>query len=178
MSIGHIIMMLVKQLGEIRGRTLLQKLVYFVGALSGRDFGHYAHYFGPFSSEVAYEVDRLVGAGFLTDEISIYPINDNPFGEIRCHTYRLTSEGQTVVEHLSHAERKATEDIVGAIASHAIGRDLRLLSIAAKAHFIRTYKPNASTDDELKREAKRWSWNLTDEELKSAKNFLNHVNLV
>jgi uncharacterized protein YwgA len=36
----------------MRGRTLLQKKLYFVSALSREDFGYEPHYYGPYSTVV------------------------------------------------------------------------------------------------------------------------------
>ena len=45
--------------GHIQGKTKLQKLVYFTGALTGMldGLGYRAHYYGPFSPTVAAGLD-------------------------------------------------------------------------------------------------------------------------
>jgi len=41
--------------GEIRGKTKLQKTIYFLGRLSNHidELGYNPHFYGPYSSEVA-----------------------------------------------------------------------------------------------------------------------------
>ncbi len=54
--------------GEIKGRTKLQKTIYFLAITSGADpheFGFGPHFYGPYSEEVADAVDRLKSLGFV-----------------------------------------------------------------------------------------------------------------
>ena len=53
--------------GEIKGKTKLQKTIYFMGVMSGslRDLGYQAHFYGPFSADVADAVGRLKSVGFV-----------------------------------------------------------------------------------------------------------------
>ena len=39
--------------GTMRGKTLLQKRLYFVSVILGVDLGYEPHYYGPYSEEVA-----------------------------------------------------------------------------------------------------------------------------
>jgi uncharacterized protein YwgA len=39
--------------GDMRGKTLLQKRVYFLSVVLGMDLGYEAHYYGPYSEQVA-----------------------------------------------------------------------------------------------------------------------------
>src|SRR5262249_40853843 len=56
--------------GEIQGKTKFQKAVYFLGLLTGciDDLGYRAHFYGPYSDDVANAIDRLrtIGAVDLT----------------------------------------------------------------------------------------------------------------
>ena len=51
--------------GEIRGKTKLQKTVYFLGLLTGSldDLGYRAHFYGPYSDDVAEAVGWLKTIG-------------------------------------------------------------------------------------------------------------------
>lgn len=61
---------LVAELGGVDGRTRLQKLVHLLGTRFPREFRHRftLHYFGPFSSELAGDVDLLVSAKLVAEE--------------------------------------------------------------------------------------------------------------
>ena len=55
MHIIDILILVVKSEGEngLRGRTLLQKKIYFLSELMDVDLGFSPHYYGPYSSYVA-----------------------------------------------------------------------------------------------------------------------------
>ena len=92
MHIIDIILLVIKdEKGDkLRGRTLLQKKIYFLSVLMERDLGFTAHYFGPYSSYVAGHLDSLVNYGLLKETLvplSSNPPEPSPLGEIRKHTY-------------------------------------------------------------------------------------------
>jgi len=39
--------------GEMRGKTLLRKRIYFIKVILAIDLGYEAHYYGPYSEQVA-----------------------------------------------------------------------------------------------------------------------------
>ena len=49
--------------GQVRGKTKLQKMVYFAGILTGaiEELGYRPHYYGPYSSEVTDAMGRFAG---------------------------------------------------------------------------------------------------------------------
>ena len=57
--------------GEIRGKTKLQKTIYFLGILSDRleNLGYRAHFYGPYSDEVAEAVAQLKAIDVLDQNI-------------------------------------------------------------------------------------------------------------
>lgn len=69
MHIHDLILLVVSKEEEqsLRGRTLLQKKLYFLSMLKRVDFGFRPHYYGPYSSWVAENLDTLVGIGFLKE---------------------------------------------------------------------------------------------------------------
>ena len=52
---------------SLRGRTTLQKKLYFLSVLEKTDLGFRPHYYGPYSSWVARNLDILVSTGFLKE---------------------------------------------------------------------------------------------------------------
>ena len=78
---------------SLQGRTILQKKLYFLSVLKGIELGFGPHYYGPYSSWVAENLDILVSARFLKEVTETFPTDQNIFGEIRRHTYSLTPDG-------------------------------------------------------------------------------------
>ncbi|NLZ53795.1 MAG: hypothetical protein GX892_11770 [Thermoanaerobacteraceae bacterium] len=59
---------LVGKLGEVKGKKAFQKLVYFAQVLGiplGKAYN--MHYYGPYSQEVADEMNELINQGFLNN---------------------------------------------------------------------------------------------------------------
>src|SRR6266581_3942817 len=51
----------------IRGRTLLQKKLYFLSVLCDLDYGFSPHFYGPYSSPISGEIATLLAVGFLEE---------------------------------------------------------------------------------------------------------------
>ena len=101
MQIIDVLLLVVKGEGKegLCGRTLLQKKVYFLSVLLNEPYGFTAHYYGPYSSYVAGNLESLVNCGFLhedTESFATASRDRNLFGEIRRHTYTLTNDGDEV----------------------------------------------------------------------------------
>ena len=86
--------------GKIEGRTKLQKIVYFVGALTGHpgDLGYRAHFYGPYSSDVSVAADELQGLGFLTKKKSSFGSVDSSGFEVARYDFQLTDDGEIVAK--------------------------------------------------------------------------------
>ena len=103
MHIIDVLLLVVKSEGEagLRGRTLLQKKVYFLSVLQDKSYGFTAHHYGPYSSYVAGNIDSLVNCGFLyekTESFATASVDPSLFGEVRRHTYTLTNDGHEGME--------------------------------------------------------------------------------
>ena len=101
MHIIDVLLLVVEGEGEegLCGRTLLQKKVYFLSALLNEPYGFTAHYYGPYSSYIAGNLESLVNSGFLhenTESFAKASSDRNLFGEVRRHTYTLTNDGDEV----------------------------------------------------------------------------------
>ena len=78
--------------GGIKGRTLLQKRMYFLAVLADEDFLFYPYYYGPYSSDVADQLGALREAALVSEQSEPYPDVLGPFGEfppLRLPTYQL-----------------------------------------------------------------------------------------
>lgn len=80
---------LLSMVSEIAGRKRLQKMVYLLqrtGAPYHEKFSY--HHYGPYSSELQAEVDRLVDLALLEEEYNN-----------RCYIYKITKEGESFLEN-------------------------------------------------------------------------------
>ena len=113
---------LVNELGEVSGRKRLQKIVHLLQATGAKEFGYrfILHYFGPYSKELANDLDFLsdvkildedapVGEGSykyavcpeVMDEVNRMSDRDKGSGEWKELALELNGESVSVLEALS-----------------------------------------------------------------------------
>lgn len=168
--------------GQIKGRTKLQKTVYFAGALSGmlENLGYRAHFFGPYSGEVAAAVDELRGLGFLDQNISSGgAINPQGF-EIARYDYSLTEDGKEVAELKAEENPEIWKKIKKAIQKlkKAKADDYVQLSYAAKAYFMIRKTKQPYTAEDLARMTPQFGWKVDDEQMKRSTQLLVDLGLI
>jgi len=172
---------LLKAGGEIRGKTKLQKLVYFVGVLTDRldDLGYRAHFYGPYSDEVAYAVSQLKTIGAVDQNVTDWGIDRSGF-EVKRYDFRLNAEGRKFAEHLARRHRDTAEQIRCAVELYrkAGDRDYMSLSIAAKTYFLLGQKRGKATLEQLVKLASRFGWNVSDAQITEAIEYLQQLGLV
>ena len=160
----------------IKGRTLLQKKLYFLSVISGEDFGFAAHYYGPYSSDVAEQMEALVEARLLTEEAETFPETFNPSGDFRRYNYSLASAGREFLAE-RWTELKQYEGIFERINSHPLASDSKLLSTAAKVFFI-VAKENGASVKIIQRHARSLGWDVSDRNVQEVVEYLKHLDLI
>jgi len=90
--------------GEIRGRKRLQKLFYLLQYIGCPiEYRFIMHYYGPYSPDLALQVDSLVEKGLIQEDISI---------EIK---YRATEKGSAEINTIDSidANKAVVEEVSG-----------------------------------------------------------------
>jgi DNA-binding MarR family transcriptional regulator len=163
--------------GRIVGRTFLQKLVYLAGAKLGLSLPYGPDRYGPYSPDVAAEVDRLVEMGILRERVERFPAEAGVF-ERRRHTYSLTSDGQALAEeHLKRPGFPGSAFTEAAKRVLATRCDYRQLSLAAKVHWVLSDNAGPVTLEQARQEAKRRNWSLTPQDVLGAADLLVSLGL-
>ncbi len=166
---------------ELRGRTLLQKKIYFLSVLCKENFGFSAHYYGPYSSFVAEHLDGLVNYGVLkefTESFTTATAEQNAFGEIRRHTYSLSADAEEIWEVTQQKpEFQKWDNALQSINKQEISQDFNKLSIAAKVHYIVSWQ-GESTVEEIEQIAKEHKWKVDDKDIAGVLSFLQELGLV
>jgi hypothetical protein len=179
-SARHVVLFAVEQLdGRPNGKTYLQKLCYFVQRLKGWSLGFRAHYYGPYSDQVAAELSFLTNAGLLNEVRKGSGVPGAGGWEIARFDYSLTDQGRRAVEQL--ARRNAQE--AGLIRS-AIGRVLGAgdqdyvgLSFAAKTDWILQSENGPMTAKGIAGAAGRFNWRVTGTDVGKAVDLLTKLGL-
>ena len=180
MHITEVLLLVVKNNneGKLRGRTLLQKKVYFLSVLMKDDLGFSPYYYGPYSSYVASQLDSLVNCGLLEEVTESFSNEENVFGEIRRHTYSVPDNFESVWQDIQkRSEFSEWRDALRRINDQAISEDFNKLSIAAKVHYIVNWKEEG-TIEEIKQIAKEYDWKVEKEDIESVLSFLKGLGLV
>jgi len=168
--------------GRIQGKTKLQKTVYFFGKMTGllENLGYEAHYYGPYSSDVAGATGRLVSLGFVEHRALPMGMIDSRGFEVARHDFSLSDDGKYVAEQ----KKKRYPELWKSIASvapqlrGAAELDYVKLSIAAKTDFLLNKQGGNATVGELAAAAGRFGWTVEPSEVKVAAEFLEEIGLV
>lgn len=174
MHIHDLILLVVSKEEEqsLRGRTLLQKKIYFLSVLKREDLEFRPHYYGPYSRLVASSLDTLVGVGFLKEMTETFPAREKIFGEVRRHTYSLTDHGETAMREIEKEKSyEEWKEAVERLNAQSLSDDFNRLSIAAKVHYIASEKKNV-TSEQIRNTAEQYNWKITDSEIGEVIKFL------
>ena len=187
MHIIDIILLVIKgeKDSELRGRTLLQKKIYFLSVMMENDLGFTAHYYGPYSSYVAGHLDSLVNYEILKE--TLVPLSSDPpeqssLGEIRKHTYIYSLMPDAFKDVWKVTQKKPGFDewklkLKAINDQKSIARDSNRLSIAAKVHYIVDWEGEKSAEEVLQI-AEEYGWSFTLEDIKNVLSFLTRLGLV
>ena len=166
----------------LQGRTILQKKLYFISVLNktdhGTNFGFRPHYYGPFSSEIAENLDILVSCGFLNQVTETFATNRNILGEIRRHTYFLTPDGEAVMGEIrEQGECASWQKALDDLNSQPSADNFNTLSIAAKVHYIVNHQGSA-TRKQIRETAVGYGWDINESQIQDVLSFLEALSLI
>ncbi len=163
----------------IKGRTALQKIVYFLSVFTEEDMGYAPHFYGPYSSKVAAANSELKELNFIKEYVSVYGYSSQGF-EMMKYDYSLTDDGQKLLERkkkLFHGEWDRMSAIADKIkAAGDLG--YMELAMAAKAHIILKREGGNANLATIKNKAKQLGWSIDDGDLDNALTFLEKIELV
>ncbi|MCL4308960.1 MAG: hypothetical protein M1126_06365 [Candidatus Thermoplasmatota archaeon] len=187
MEPSDVIVYVTSKVGTVPGRTVLQKLCYFVNAETGSAIPFRPHYYGPYSSDVAEATDTLLSSGFLDESKESGSLSSpwvTPGGTVitdwERRTYKLTKDGETYLGRLPADERKIlarSEPLLDALRD-STGLDPTKLSNVAKIHFIiSTRQAERSNRESLVTAVNRNGWRLSATDVEEALKTLDKLTL-
>ena len=170
MKLSEVILLALDEAGSsIRGRTRMQKVLYFLCRRLTMDADYSPHYYGPYSEQVAGAVDSLVARG-LVGEVAEPTSTGGPF-EGKIYEYMLDDRGR---ELLAGIEGRHPND-ARQVRRHyrqllSDSPSTQALAVASKLDII--LGESESTSTELQEEAERHGWSLSAGEAKEGIDFL------
>jgi uncharacterized protein len=166
----------------IAGRTLLQKIAYFLNVKMDLDIEFTPYYYGPYSREIAESLASLKSCGIIKEEVREYMSFDfNVTYEPRKYTYSLTEIGLKIAKDIEKENPSQTFKIACLLLKlkeFGVEHDYKNLSIAAKMHNILIRQGRPLAISEILDEAKALGWNISSAEAQNAVDLLNKCKLV
>jgi uncharacterized protein YwgA len=165
--------------GDMRGKTLLQKRIYFLSVMLGIDMGYEAHYYGPYSEKVANANSELKSLGYIAESSSAWGYDQRGF-EMTRHDFKLTELGARLADRKIEAQSQLWLKIqeAAAVVKKAGDLDYMELSIAAKAYYVLNKLNGRATLEDIAGMLPQFGWSVTDEQLKRATDFLAKADLI
>ncbi|MBI3910900.1 MAG: hypothetical protein HY320_08195 [Armatimonadetes bacterium] len=167
--------------GQVQGRTLLQKCVYFLAMLTDNlpllDYG--PHYYGPYSGIVSDAVGALRSLGFVDERRVGLGMSDRSGFEMARHDYSLTADGKKIaaLKRQQHPKlSKQLQEAWGAIEKAGV-LDYMTLSVAAKIHHILREVDAPITRSDVWQAAEKLGWSLRPDQA-AAERFLMKLGLI
>ncbi|MCX6633484.1 MAG: hypothetical protein NT090_00080 [Acidobacteria bacterium] len=165
--------------GEMRGKTLLQKRVYFLSVMLGIDMGYEAHYYGPYSAQVASLNAELKSLGYISELSSAWGYDQRGFEMTRYH-FELTEIGGRIAGRKAEKRSELWSRVqrAASVVKEAGELDYMELSIAAKAYYVLNKLNGKATLEGIAGMLPKFGWSVTNEQLDKATDFLAKAKLV
>ncbi len=186
MRIDEIVILTLKYLSnekrEVEGRTLLQKVIYFLNEKLNLGIPFIPYYYGPYSEKITNALEELKSVGMIEERIENYS-SDMPWicaFEPRLYKYTLKEFGlkfAEVIEGKYEEEAKKIEKTIKEIRS-TFKRNVKLLSVAGKMLTILKLKNKPMHPKNILEEAKALNWDISEQEAKEAIDSLKKIKLV
>ena len=114
----------------------------------------------------------------MTESFSTDSEDQNVFGEMRRHTYSIPDNVEPVWQDIQKKPQfDEWQDALKRINEHEISKDFNKLSIAAKGHYIVSWKGNG-TYQQVRQVAKEYEWDVSENDIESVSTFLTALGLV
>jgi uncharacterized protein len=182
MTIDKLILLVIDSAGGcLKGKTLLQKRVYFLGQLLKRDFDFKAHFYGPYSAEVEEGLLQDKSRGLVEEHEVAFGVANRKGFEVRRYDYMLNEDGKEVVEALEAANPSgvaAVRDALARLERAGDSGDYISLSVAAKAFHILRSQGRPLTFDEICAEGGRIGWRMQPDSVDRAADMLEKLDLI
>jgi uncharacterized protein YwgA len=163
------------------GRTSLQKVAYLAGAALGwPNLGHRAYHYGPYSRLLDNETNRLVRLGLVNEDSEDLGFVGVEGFAARRFRYSLTADGRSARAKLDKLARDDVCALVNTVdrIRQVAGLDQRVLSLAAKTHFIARQQDTKLTYDQIREFALDVGWRLSSVQIEDVAKKLQELRLI
>jgi len=169
--------------GKIAGRTTIQKIGYFTSVLGIIKTSYHAHYYGPYSAEIAETLEDLTAIGFLEKIVETrYNRNIPVSPDWKRYTYQITDDGKTYLQSIRqtpgfHEEEERLRKLID-ICNTDAHLDPYILSWAAKVYYILKESEKGMDIDEVRETASNFNWDLSEGQIEKGIDLLLKLHLI
>lgn len=178
---NDLVLAIISEAGKVPGRTSLQKLCYFVNEELDAGVPFKAHYYGPYSEEIANAADVQVGAHLVHEEVERGQyFKAGKTREWARHSYSLTADGERYLDWLVRHSPVPKNEIRAVVSKLQAETSLDPDSLAklAKVRFIADRLHGTSPHPVLvTRCAKQYGWRLAPSVVRQSLITLNRLQL-
>lgn len=165
----------------IRGKTVLQKRLYFMDVFMEMELGHRPHFYGPYSPLIESNLGLLREYGLV--EQKVVPLGVGAGGIVERHDLVITEEGNQFANQVRQFDPELAEQVQLAIEKIERAGEINpaTLAVAAKIHFIVNNTESAEgafTFEDIKKTALKLGWEVDTQTASRAANFLQDLGLV
>lgn len=158
----------------LAGRTAVQKLGYFASIKLGRQLGYGPDFYGPFSSDIAANLQNLVETDFVVEK-GIVTANYR-----KMYTYSLNNEAKAMLKTIKKKHPTESKKIQSVVkkCDKIVNCDYNVLSWAAKVHFVLQQSGRGMTCEEAIAASKSFGWKLSPEQVGAGVKLLQELKLI
>lgn len=173
-EIFDILLMILHDVPEgIRGKTAIQKIAYFTSIKLKFNMNYFAHFYGPYSRDVANTLQALSDFNFIEEKK--FRTRNNRY----MHIFSLNDDGKKVIDGIINNNLDAYKNIQEVVtAIEPYDQNINILSWAAKIYYILNETGKSITEKEIIKLARQHDWKLTENEIQSAKRLLLELKFV
>ena len=162
----------------VSGRTMLQKVGYFVGIATNTDLRYKPHYYGPYSPLIAATVSEQMDMGELA-ETAVAPTSSfvGHDSDRKFYSYLLTEAGQKACDiHHAWQPEEFDKAVEHAIRIKDTGANYMHLSLAAKVHYVLANSDEDTLDaDDVAGVAESLGWSISEEDIEQGVDVLQKL---
>jgi uncharacterized protein YwgA len=170
MNLKKAILVSVRRAPKKMTRTVIQKVLYFATMKGVTHTGYQAHFYGPYSSEVASTIQDLASARFLREREETLDATASPW-EVRGYKYSLPRNVEEALDSVLSKDDKKDATVLEWVIDTCIKRGSlkpKPISIAAKVLYILHEEGRPLTVSQIEKKANELGWHIVEPEIENS----------
>ena len=170
MNLKKAILVCVRRAPKKMTRTVIQKVLYFATLQGITRTVYEAHFYGPYSPEVAGTIQDLTSAKFLREREETLDPNASPW-EVRAYKYSLPKNVEEALDSVLTKDDRKDAKVLEWVVDTCMKRGSlkpKPISIAAKVLYILHEEKQPLMASEIKKKADELGWKIAEPEIENS----------